>query len=707
MKARQIATAPFRGMKALASIPFRRPGGWRIFRLPGSRFDYQSAVGDGTMSSTVMAPLLWIVRNFISAPPAIWKINPDGQEERDAKHRILRLLTRPNPHYSGALLWQATVADWNVDGNAYWITLDNRVGEPEQVWWAPAATMEPKGSEDEFITHYVYTVNGIPRNIPVENVVHFRNRLDPENDRKGCSPLKSVLREIFTDDEAANFTAALLKNMGVPGVVLSPKGDYVMNEDETKAAKSYVQENFGGDKRGEPLVVSGATEVSQFGFSPEQLSLKDMRRVPEERVTGVLGIPAIVAGLGAGLERSTFSNFAEAREAAYEENIVPTQQILSEDVRFQLLSKFEDDPFDWRFGFDTSRVRVLQEDNNKRSERLGQEVKDGIRTVAEARREIDLDTTPADEVYLRSYSQIEVPVGEARPAPAAPTQTPPEDQEDEDGAQPKRNSYDNPHLPPKFKNRIAIKALMDALDRDADNLTALLTTRLERSFDRLGSMAADAFEATVTDADFAKAMKATSPSIADDVLDQLKTNDWFETEVKAPIRAHYEETAKRTTDTINRVMDLGVMIPDPAAQEIIAKGGTKLGLADVEDEARDRIVGAIEQGREEGQGAKEIARRIREDVPAGRFVNAGPKYRAELIARAETKYAQNASTIAAYKDSPNITALLCFDARIGEEHDPECEERAGKEFSFEDAEDEDLTHPNCSLSWAPVVAESL
>jgi hypothetical protein len=33
--------------------------------------------------------------------------------------------------------------------------------------------------------------------------VHFRFGLDPDDPRKGYSPLKSVLREVFTDDEAA------------------------------------------------------------------------------------------------------------------------------------------------------------------------------------------------------------------------------------------------------------------------------------------------------------------------------------------------------------------------------------------------------------------------------------------------------------------------------------------------------------------------
>jgi hypothetical protein len=78
-----------------------------------------------------------------------------------------------------------------------------------------------------------------------------------------------------------------------------------------------------------------------------------------------------------------------------------------------------------------------------------------------------------------------------------------------------------------------------------------------------------------------------------------------------------------------------------------------------------------------------------------------------MIARAETKTAQNLSSVETYDETDTVTGLLCFDARIGTKHDQACLDRAGKTFSKKDAKNERLTHPNCSLSWAPVVAQTL
>ena len=69
--------------------------------------------------------------------------------------------------------------------------------------------------------------------------------------------------------------------------------------------KAKIQASFTGDRRGEPLVLGRGVQVQQFGFSPGEMDLKELRRLPEERISGGLGIPAIVAGLGAGLDRST------------------------------------------------------------------------------------------------------------------------------------------------------------------------------------------------------------------------------------------------------------------------------------------------------------------------------------------------------------------------------------------------------------------
>jgi hypothetical protein len=150
----------------------------------------------------------------------------------------------------------------------------------------------------KFISHYEYKPDALPIRIETADVVHFRWGLDPQNPRKGCSPLKTLLREIFTDDEASNYTAAMLRNVGVPPVVISPGKDAKPTQEELDEVKSTYIAKTTGDRRGEPIVMRGETSVQVLGFNPQQMDMRMARRVPEERVSAVLGIPAAVVGLG-------------------------------------------------------------------------------------------------------------------------------------------------------------------------------------------------------------------------------------------------------------------------------------------------------------------------------------------------------------------------------------------------------------------------
>lgn len=397
-------------IRQLLGMVFSKTSSW--VSLGRYSFNYSRDAGDLMESSTVAATVRWFAKNFPEAPPAMWRQLDNGQEERERKHDLLRLLQRPNEHYSGPILWMATTTDWNVNGDAYWIVIPSRTGRPVELWWAPSWQIEPKGDDTDsnvFVSHYEYRVDGATYNLDPKYVIHFRQGLDPKNPRRGCSPLKSVLREVVTDNEAADFTASLLRNMAVPGLLISPDIDQPLDPAEAEAAKAYMESQFTGDNRGRALVMSGRTKVQEFGFSPEQLLLRELRQIPEERITAVLGVPAVVVGLGAGLARSTFTNMAEAREAAYESGLIPAQRILGEDIRFQLLPLFGDDPFEWRFGFDLSTVRVLQEDLYRQAQRHDLLIRGGWEMVGEGRRAMGLEVDDErDSIFLRPLNIAEV-----------------------------------------------------------------------------------------------------------------------------------------------------------------------------------------------------------------------------------------------------------------------------------------------------------
>jgi hypothetical protein len=148
-------------------------------------------------------------------------------------------------------------------------------------------------------------------------------------------------------------------------------------------------------------------------------------------------------------------------------------------------------------------------------------------------------------------------------------------------------------------------------------------------------------------------------------------------------------------------MGLGVNLSDPVEQRIVSLGGTRKLKIGLDKQAKDSIAEALRQGRELGEGADDLARRIVDMVGKGPWATA--ETRAMVVARTETKYAQNASSLEAYKSSDTVSSVRVFDAQLGPT-DAECEELNGQEVSFEEADAlAESEHPNGTRSFAPVV----
>jgi HK97 family phage portal protein len=395
--------------------------------LGATGYDYARAVGDGRGNAIVVACLKWQARVWPEAPCGVFRRADDGDLAWQGAHALTQLLERPNPFYSRTYLWAGTLADYALDGNAYWWKNRAGSGRPVELWWVPANLLEPRWPEDQpgvFISHYQYTVNGQRYTIPREDIVHFRNGVDPYNPRKGYSDLKALVREIATDNEAANWTASLLRNMAMPGAVVTPGQGVTFSREFADRLKLDFAQKFGGDNRGQPIIISEQSKVDVLGFSPEQMTTRDLRQLPEERVSAVFGTPAIVVGLGAGLARSTFANFAEAREAAYESGIMPMQAAFSDDLQAQLMPDFGNTT-NLRAGFDTSRVRVLQEDRTALYEREAVALKAGAITVNEYRTAIGKPEIPQGGVFLLPATTTVVPSEQLGAAPEPPAAAPP------------------------------------------------------------------------------------------------------------------------------------------------------------------------------------------------------------------------------------------------------------------------------------------
>lgn len=385
--------------------------------VPRSGYAYGRDVQEGLDSNVVMSPVNWVMRNFTEAEPVVerrigtvWK--------RSVDHPLEVLLAEPNPFYDGDTLLKATLVSFLLDGNAYWMKIRNRYGEVLALWYMPHFLVEPRYPHDgsQFISHYEYrpALSGRRVDLAPRDVVHFRFGLDPRDVRKGLSPLKPLLREVFTDEEAANFSASILRNMGVPGGIIAPKDPHSLpTKSEVDDMKDYMRSGFTGDRRGEWLVLGKPTETHQFGFDPQQLMLGNLRDIAEERVCAALGVPAAVVGFGAGLQQTKVgATMRELRQSAWHNCVIPQQKSIARQGTRQLMPDFATNTRLFRLRFDLSMVSAFQEEETEKAKRVALLVEKGICRVDVAQELVGLEVDESQKVYLRPTTATAIEEGD-------------------------------------------------------------------------------------------------------------------------------------------------------------------------------------------------------------------------------------------------------------------------------------------------------
>jgi HK97 family phage portal protein len=648
----------------IKAFRMRWGGPGRVWFLSGraasDAVDYGRATQDGRASAVVQACVLWLARTFPEAPIRVQRRTRGGDLEPVRGHRLTALLAQPNEFYSGILLWSATIADWMTRGNAYWAIVRAETKNVRELWWLPAGQVTPKGSDDGrvYITHYEYNLGNDVLRLDPEDVVHFRYGLDPADPRLGLSPLGSLLREVFTDEEAAAYTATLLRNVGVPGVVISPELD--ITQEDAQTTKEWVAERFAGSHRGEPMVLPSKTKVDRLSFNPTEMNLKDLRRIPEERVTAIFGLPAIVVGLGAGLDRSTFANFEEARQAAYESNVIPTQRLFAAELQTQLLPLVGDKDTEV-VDFDLGDVRVLQPDLTTMFERLDRAVQGGWLTVNEARQEAGFAALPEGDVLYVGINKVPTPPADLVPPEPEPA--------------PLAEPAPLRALPPPKARRQA-----KARGRSSAAGIARLKSRYLAPMSREVHALLQAEQAVVLNR-LGNGQKEVRPLGGDE------PSAW-----RTLLERWYVRVLRGVGALIEDDLGATIEVPDAVERAYLAEAGAN--VAGIVDTTRAAVQQALSDAHLAGEGAQGAAKRIRE-LPAFGMP------RARVVARTELGYAANYASVDHYAASGLVTHVTVHD---GDQDEP-CASANGSTWTLEEARANPLAHPNCVRSFAPLVGE--
>ena len=338
------------------------------------------------LARSINSAIYWIVNQFLQPQIAMSQRKPGEMLfEFQYDHAATRLMLNPGGLHSVTDMWEALITNLIVNGNAMLVkgrNIGGRVVELIHVDWNRVDFSPPPINEYRFITPL-----GESRQIELENVIHFRYRYNENEPYMGISPIRSVLTELEIDKQAAQYVLYILQNRAVPGMVVGPElntGDH-LNDESTERLKAAFADTRIRQNAGSTIVFNHPLKIQELGFEPQQVDVRTQRAMVEKVVSAILGVPALVVGFNMNEGASSATMLKEARREGFEGSVVPLLHRITSALNRYLLPDFESTFGRYKFDFDLSSVRVLQEDRLANFEHVARMYRMGVFTREEAR----------------------------------------------------------------------------------------------------------------------------------------------------------------------------------------------------------------------------------------------------------------------------------------------------------------------------------
>lgn len=389
-------------LKALTSMTFGRGGAsnsvgvpffgqnfdlWNDFHSDGgSRINYEREVGDLRSSALLMAAYTWVSKGLSSARLTVVQVDGDNKETEIQNHPLVEKFDQPNEFYGGEELWSGVALSWLGSATAYLLKVRNRASGISELWYEPWWSIRPVWPADgsAFISGYEINRNGRWIPIDVDDVFVLRNGIDPDT-RMGQSATASLIREHYTDQQAAQFAALLMKQGLVPPMIISLGNDKVsVGPEQAREFHQDLLRNTSGASSGRPVVLPVPATVQTLSYDYGKVGLRDVRAIPEERFCAAMGISPYSLHFGTSRQASTFSNVENYLKQDYRAYIVPLHNYIAKRIAREILPEFGDTA-NIRVKWNYDEVPLMQADQTVEWRRVAEAYKARILDQSEAR----------------------------------------------------------------------------------------------------------------------------------------------------------------------------------------------------------------------------------------------------------------------------------------------------------------------------------
>lgn len=363
----------------------------------------QSSGNELTVSAygTVFACLQMRANGLMSVDMESYRELNWEKEELANSHWINRLLSNPNPYFTTSQIMKGISNWYDVNGNVFLWTPTLGHDVPLQMWVLNPTRMRVVRGGDNFIKKYVYqSANDGAFEIPENEICHIAN-IFPSSSKPdeligmnifGRGLVSAVLPYAQIDGEVSDYLQRLFANNAVPPLVVTSSEN--VDAELWQSLKEQWNEALPNYKL--RALLSGGLNMSlppemQIGISYDSVS-KDVR----SQIAQVFGVPS-------GMLTGEFQNraTAEVQYAVFRQQTIDPVAIYIAEELTRHFRRFENDVLIQAQPYEFADIdaQIKQEEF---------ELKYGIKTINDARRERGYDTINGGDVPMLANGLVPI-----------------------------------------------------------------------------------------------------------------------------------------------------------------------------------------------------------------------------------------------------------------------------------------------------------
>jgi HK97 family phage portal protein len=307
-----------------------------------------------------------------------WELYTKGKDCVEVETSpILTLIDRPNPMQGWSSFFEAYIAYLCISGNSYVEAAGpNPNSPPLEIWPVRPDLMSIVGNAKGYPAKYIFKSGGEQRSWDVDPIT-FKSRImhtktfHPTDPWFGMSPMEAALLGIDQNNSANKWNLALLQNSASPSGVLRVEpsdanpGGGLTNEQFLRMKSEFESSHQSARNAGRPLLLEGGLSWQSISLSPKEMEWMKGREVSAIDICNVYGVPSEMLGFGA----KTYANYKEARQAFYEDTILPLMDMAQYELNRWLLPMFKDDKNQLKY--DKDDIEALVEKREAKYTSLG------------------------------------------------------------------------------------------------------------------------------------------------------------------------------------------------------------------------------------------------------------------------------------------------------------------------------------------------